>query len=772
MVTRTPEALSRSVALASVGAISLIVLLLMNVWLVFVANTPSGGDMGAHVLAPAFLKENLLPNLNVLGWSNSWFAGFPMFYFYFPLPSLVIVLLDVFMPYGVAFKIVTVAGIAALPFVAYYLTRSLTFGRAVSVVTAGAAGAFLVMESFTILGGNIPSTLAGEFSFSWSLSLALAYLGTLIRALDDRRLLPLAGLLLALTALSHLVTTIAIVVASLTLLVVRSGLAKTIGSWVLGFSIAAFWAVPLLARINLTADMGWIPLTGLDNVFPFEIWAVGLLGVVGAVIAWRRTPYSAPLLALTFVLPVAAYFFLPQGRVWNGRFLPFWFFGLHFLAGIAVGCGVKALVRRLPRTFSVWWVRAVIVAGTVLAAAWLGGRIVPGLITPAFRTRLVWVLIFGGLIVALTLLLPRRLLTAGAVPLAAAGIFFLTGLMAVNFIGGWSRWNYSGYEAKEGWPEYRALMQTLDRLPPGRVQWEANSDMNRYGTPMALMLTDFWSDGHPSQEGLYFESSITTPFHFLNAAEMSLRPSNPIPGLNYRTFDFDRGVEHLASYGVRYYVSFTEEAQEEARGHPDLTLITEVEPFAVFELPESPLVEVASFMPAVYEPPADLPILGILNFGGEPDDGEDVAQAPTFHQLALEWYDDVDLLDRWVVADGPEAWPRITKLDEIPSIPVVVEGEVSDVELTDERVSFTTTAVGVPHIVKVSYFPNWTAQGAEGPYRATPSLMVVVPTEENVVLTFEPTWAEWTGRALTLIGLAFLGGTALIRRRKEQQVVG
>ena len=63
----------------------------------------------------------------------------------------------------------------------------------------------------------------------------------------------------------------------------------------------------------------------------------------------------------------------------------------------------------------------------------------------------------------------------------------------------------------------------------GRAHWEYEGDLNRYGTPMALMLLPFWTDGCiGSMEGLYFESSATTPFHFLNAAETSVAPSNPV----------------------------------------------------------------------------------------------------------------------------------------------------------------------------------------------------------------------------------------------------
>ena len=62
--------------------------------------------------------------------------------------------------------------------------------------------------------------------------------------------------------------------------------------------------------------------------------------------------------------------------------------------------------------------------------------------------------------------------------------------------------------------------------------WEHEEQHDRYGTPMALMLLPFWTDGCiGSMEGLYFEASATTPYHFLNQDELSYgaveRPARP-----------------------------------------------------------------------------------------------------------------------------------------------------------------------------------------------------------------------------------------------------
>jgi uncharacterized membrane protein len=72
-------------------------------------------------------------------------------------------------------------------------------------------------------------------------------------------------------------------------------------------------------------------------------------------------------------------------------------------------------------------------------------------------------------------------------------------------------------------------------------------------------------------------------------------------------------------------------------------------------------------------------------------------------------------------------------------------------------------------MVKVSYFPNWQVEGGEGPYRAAPSLMVVVPTEENVVLEFRNTSAENIGIALSVLALGGLAAYAYLRRRERRE---
>jgi len=682
----------------------------------FVSSTPTGGDMGAHVLLPKILLEDLLPSGQLLGWSMDWYAGFPALYFYFPIPALVTVLLDVFLPYGVAFKLVTIVGLVTLPTAAYFFVKFLGFTRFVAGVAGVAGSLFVFMESYSIFGANIKSTLAGEFSFSWSFALSILYVGLVVRNYRKARVFdPWTGIVLGLTALTHVITTIVVVVATLPLVLaplvalvgdrdkLSNALRGSIGvvsSYVVGFGVSAFWSLALGVNVlsGMTSDMGWAPVTTVIGSYqnpgspiPGEFVPVLAVGIVG--MAWTMLRRDRAGIALWMTLfPLGGYFLIARFDftvLYNARLLPYWFFGVYIFAGVAIALAAAAFARHFAHAS-----RATLVTGTVAVLLMVG----------------------------------------------AAGL-------SMHDLPGWVKWNYEGYENKQVWPEYENLMSAVDALPPGRVMWEANSEMNKYGTPMALMLFPFWSEGHPSMEGLFFESSLTTPFHFLNASEVSRSPSNPVRGLNYRGMNFDRGTKHLALYDVAYYVSYTDAATLAAKDF-GLEVLAEPAPWTVFALPAADRVDVARYEPVVW------------------------AGDASFVDAALEWYDDVDNLDTWLVEDGPSEWRRVTSVDErlIDRRPYNGGGKATITTFADQTVSFSTDAVGVPHLVKVSYFPNWTVSGAEGVYRVAPSLMLVIPTQEDVTLQFSNRWVENVGTAVTIITVIGLFSYGVVVRRRRRRV--
>jgi uncharacterized membrane protein len=90
----------------------------------------------------------------------------------------------------------------------------------------------------------------------------------------------------------------------------------------------------------------------------------------------------------------------------------------------------------------------------------------------------------------------------------------------------------------------------------------------------------------------------------------------------------------------------------------------------------------------------------------------------------------------------------------------------------DDTLEFTTDRIGEPHVVKVSYFPNWHAEGAKGPWMLSPGLMVVVPTQAHVRLVYRDTPVDLVGKALTVGGVAALLAPLALARLRRRRAAG
>lgn len=937
----------RTIDVLVVAASALFVFWQLHPDLILAETTPAGGDMGAHVWAFAYLRDHLLPDLRLTGWTPDWYAGFPVFQFYMVLPFLgmvalntglggaaalapaaaalllaaraagaslrdravltvvgalaaiallvgvwvdwaggwafvlvaagvaaavvaglagrgsyrrllavaaaLVAILGVALPYGPSFKVVSVAGVVAMPAAAYAFGRLARLPHPTPALLSVATLAFLFDKSFTIYGGNIASTMAGEFNFSISLALALVYLGVLVHGLRTGTHRATAAALLAVVGLCHLIpaffalgTTVVLVVVHLLAEPAREGvearrttllgglvaLAVVLGAatvlaaaalvaryelydgleplviagtgpvlavtiavlvvvavlvltrvgtdpaeqpaerprlavgrtwWLLSTGVvaallAAWWVLPFFWRRTYVNDMGWEKIAvhregiALWTWFTDDVWpelvpgdlrlfaALALVGAVLSVAFRSRVGVALVVVGLGLAL---AFVFLPQGRLWNARLLPFWYLVVYWLAAIGVGEIARALAQVLapdPRRPKRWVTLAAAPLTLLLLGGFLAGQLrnLPGGAQNADGTY--------------------RLNRSVGVP----GVFSLEVPDALgidvggrNFVTDWSRWNYSGYERKEAYPEYRGIVAAMDEVGRtngcGRSLWEYSSDLNDYGTPMALMLLPHWTDGCiGSMEGLYFEASSTTPFHFLMQSELSQAPSRAQRDMPYRDLDVDAGVEHLQLMGVRYYLARSPEAQAAADDHPDLTEIAADGPWVVYEVDGAELVE-----PLAHEP-------AVTTAAESQDEWLGCKEGePPCPGAALGWFQDPARWDVALAADGPEEWQRVD-VDSVPEARPITPVVVSDIEEGDTTISFRVDRPGTPVLVKTSYFPNWEASGADGPYRVAPNLMLVVPTDTEVRLSYGRTGIDLLAVVLTLVGAA--GLVALARR--------
>jgi hypothetical protein len=147
-----------------------------------------------------------------------------------------------------------------------------------------------------------------------------------------------------------------------------------------------------------------------------------------------------------------------------------------------------------------------------------------------------------------------------------------------------------------------------------------------------------------------------------------------------------------------------------------------------------------------------------------------LVDAPDWRATALDWYARPEWLETPLAfasskdpAAAAFAKAGPLPLTTLPREPLDRPGELpATTSRTGDVVSFRTDRVGEPHIVKVSWFPNWTVEGAEGPWMLSPGLMVVVPTQPEVRLSYRDTPVDLAGKALTVAGIgALLAPTAL-----------
>ena len=825
--------------------------------LVLTDTTATGGDMGAHVWGPAFMRDFLLPQFAVTGWSADWYAGFPAYLFYMVIPSLIIVILDVGifdvtsifgalasvvvvagaiaamwrirhhesrlvrfvvwvgaglgalllidLPYNIAFKLVVVSGLIAFPAAVWYLMNALSLRRPGPELGAIASLLFLMDRYlFNIYGGNMASTMAGEFAFSISITLALFGLGLVANGVRTGRYRARAAMVIALSLMCHVIPGFFFLVTAAVIIVVLRPQVSS-WKWALPTGLSAglmglWWYLPFYGHSHFLNDMGWeklgVQLRGeswartqiggalrtagvevassnpVDAIrfdmnwvqirryllpfAPFEINGqtindpnmhhgkiIFALAVVGAVMSLIMVVRAGIFFTLVTAITAIAFIVMPQHRFWNARVLPFYYLSIFLLAAI----GVALLIRAGALVFKGRWVDppAPISMGVTLASF---------------------------IIVFVAMGMPLRALPGGSMGADGAYHWLWLSAKADNPVRGWAQWNFDGLERKPGTrietenegtdqavtrrildtsnsDEFFGMIDMMDEVGSehgcGRAMWEYGERLGDYGTPMAPMLLPYFTDHCiGSMEGLYFEASSTTPFHFLVQSEMSEKPSRPqrfdshlqFASSPYLSLDVAAGVSHLQLMGVKYYLALTDAAKEMADAEPRLTKVGESGPWRAYEVADIDLVTPLENEPVVWN--------------DVPNDIYDYAKP------AIDWFNDESQWEVVLATSGPKEWKRISAGETAPVTPTDAKSvKVTNVKSTQDTISFDVSETGVPVLIRSSYFPNWRVDGADDVYRVTPNQMVVVPTSNHVELSYGRSGIEWIGYLLSLIG--FIG---------------
>jgi hypothetical protein len=544
------------------------------------------------------------------------------------------------------------------------------------------------------------------------------------------------------------------------------------GAGALSIGFTAWWFIPFASLQSLTNSMGYTndDVSSVHAIFSILGWyntngsAAGdrwviVLAAIGFVTAWLSRELLGMVLATSTVLALAAYVLDPQSAIWNERLVPFWYLGIHLLAGWFVGYIALRVLRRGARLREAH-------VSLLLSDLETDRGAGEGVIEPTLvqgREAKQWLVREQGrssfATISAIITLGLASVVPGLIPNWAAALHLNTSGNQVTY---WAAFNYSGYQGQSSWPEYHDLMTTMaatgKKYGCGRAMWEYSSSEQRFGTPMALMLLPYWTNNCiDSMEGLFFESSATTPYHFLDQAEMSASPSDPQVGLDYGFLNVRLGVRHLQMLGVRYYIAFSPSAIAQANADPALSLVarTNVWPtpgtrWNIYLVHNSSLVTPLHYAPTV--------VSGI-------------ASREAWLNANQPWFLTASRWDRLLAMSGPASWPHSTSATSLPPTRAEPRTTVSDIVTGTQSMSFSVSRLHVPVEVKISYFPRWQVSGALGPYRVSPNVMVVIPTSHHVVLTYGATSGQLAGDIATeLTVLLSLGaGFVALRRRIRHQ---
>ena len=834
-----------------------------------------GGDTPAHSYVASHLREQLQilahgGHGRIVSWAQGWWCGFPMFQFYFCLPYAAVAVLSFLMPFNVAFKLVSVAGVLALPGCAYASARIMRLPRPVPAFLAAIMLPFLFVQTHVMWGANLYSTLAGMISNSISFPLMLLFIACAWRDSDDGVFRLRTVLLLVALIASHFFTS---VVAALTILLLpllrpRAGVWRSIrvlaAEGGLGVLLMAWWLVPLVAKQAYAVDFG-------------ENWDTRLLKSFPSYVLWLT-----PLM----------------------------------LAGVgyAAARGAKAVWIYL-------WM-----AGVSIMLFYFGSRL-----SATFVNIRLWPFIFYGLLALAACglgLLLSRLRAPGLVTIAAA----LGAVLYVENAGGdvsaWAQWNYEGLERKRLWTVFQSLIRPLDGTP-GRLANDLSDENNALGSSRIFECVPHLIH-KPILEGGLVNSAMGSMYAYYIQGETSRNcagfPRIVIP----TTFDFTNATRHLKLFNVKHFIAKWPVVQEAMRTSPEWRFVREAEGWQLYELtnhtgryvfvPRTAPRAVRTDRPKeyglewIYTPKAlDYPFAFLrrgeevrdaamgpvldeagfrqelmryrgergdicewLNLGAfpyphgharpvdyapidervlDPVEGQDVGGRRwrlVFSRCPI-WLDRVypradfvvsysyvniyspearDALLHYSNDDSAKIWLNgeevacsdITGLGSFKQVPVKlrqgrnrllhkctqsvggyffhvrltdsgdrpfsdvrfsagaeppgraevepppVDAEavrIDDEQVGDDRIAFRTTGVGLPHIIKCMYYPNWKVRGARQVYMVTPGFMLVYPERESVELYYGATQADWIGYGLTMLGVAALIAAWFWLRRRR-----
>jgi len=703
-------------------ALGSLLLIFLRIELVFSDLLPTGGDMGAHIVPTKFFVNELFNNFQISGWSQDWFSGYPIYYFYFPLPPIITGLFSFIFPFSISFKAMVLLSQVLLVISIEMLMRKNIkhfsfFGFCVGLL-------YLLTESFTIFGGNLASSLAGQYSFTYSIAFANLSIFYLLKS-DNKYRVEIASLFFGFSVLSHLIPfMIYLPLFGFCFLKSSGKIYKKISAFLLFLFIALRFSISLFLNLEFTTNMTYTPYSQLSDLVKPDILPFFIGSAIYIVTNRKKYIIKAFFGFEIYLIFISAFLFFygPESALWNGRVVPFFNLGLIFLFFNLLDYDIKKLTKKTQGKLP-WFLFFFFINSYLMYLYYSKWENMYAITTISLISIIL-------IMVLISINSEKYLIYTTLVSLAFA---------TLSYLPHWLNWNFSGYESKDNWTDITTLYEGLNRLEPGRIMWEPNSDLNKYGTPMVLMTIPMFTD-HQSVEGLYFDSSITTPFHFLTVSGLAERPSNPVGGITYINGEFEKGYRLMDELGVDYFIAYTASIKDKANANENFKFMFSNGVFNVYSVSTKKVELIEDELYLFESPDFDERLKNaILRESSEQN----------FFDAAFKSFKDETNFK--VIENFNKSLTQPSDQN--------YELSISELNIENKKITFRTNKPNQLHLIKVSYFPNWKITNGQGPFRISPSFMAVVPNDEFVEIKFETTGTE---KALNFISYSALFSALLI----------
>jgi len=500
--------------------------------LILNSNPATGGDMGSHFWYLKILREQVWDQgiWGMRAWNPANLGGEPVFLHYFPLPYFFAGMLSYLIPLGTAFNITTILGPLLLPFSIFIHCELIKLDRITSSLCSVASLLILYDESFVMLGGNILSTLAGQFCFIISMNFLLIASGLFIRFFfieRKKKYLIIAIVFSACVSMTH---------------------------------AYLFITIPLLL-------LG-IFLTKLSkrNFIVLFLSGLAILGLA----SWQLLPMIE---SKKYTEPLKFFFFMDEE-----------------LKKVFTASGVLSLLCLIFSLITLYLKRSRIIIPYLL---YLFGLIGYGFLfsfLELYPSRILAPFYYFSILIGFISLFQYKNIKNQFKSIL--GVFFILGVFtfihySTHNTRSWARWNYSGWNKKALFQKAKKVLSQIDgNLSDPRILYEHHPVLNGAGTTRVFESLALLAN-RATFESLFSEAHKFSPFAMLMQGYVSDKPSC-VFGYKYKCDILNlKYFHHKFSFlGGQSVILVDKIAKNKFKENPHFKKIAETQPFEIWSLKE------------------------------------------------------------------------------------------------------------------------------------------------------------------------------------------